>query len=192
MIVTLNSSATLLLDEPLLAKNLKEFTDNTKPLKEQALKKLLKSGDKILKEGKLYSVMHKKQTPASVDKHDYVSTGPYWWPDPSKSNGLPYIRKDGERNPEYFEITDSGEMDKVEDEAETLALAYYYSKDERYAEQASRIIKAWFLDKETRQNPNLNFGQGIPGINTGRGIGVIDAAIILQQSKSWSKEDHRG
>jgi hypothetical protein len=143
--------------------------------------------------------MHKKQTPPSGDRHDYMSTGPYWWPDPSKPNGLPYIRRDGERNPEYFEITDSDEMDKVEDETETLALAYYFTKDESYAEFASKIIKTWFLDKETRQNPNLNFGQGIPGINTGRGIGlietrelnrVIDAAILLQNSKSWSKENH--
>jgi hypothetical protein len=196
-----NSSSTLLLDELVIAKNLKTIKDNSDPSKIQALKNLIKSADKILKEGKLYSVMHKKQTPPSGDKHDYMSTGPYWWPDPSKPNGLPYIRKDGERNPEYYEITDSDEMDKVEDETETLALAYYYSKDERYAEHASRIIKVWFLDKETRQNPNLNFGQGIPGINTGRGIGlietrelnrVIDAAILLQNSKSWSKEDHEG
>lgn len=193
------SSSTLLLDESVLAKNLKAINDNSDPTKKQALKDLLRAADKILKEGKLYSVIHKKQTPPSGDKHDYMSIGPYWWPDPSKPNGLPYIRKDGERNPEYFEITDSEEMDKVEDDSETLALAYYFSKDESYAEFASKIIKSWFLDKETRQNPNLNFGQGIPGINTGRGIGlietrglnrVIDSAILLQNSRSWSKQDH--
>jgi len=46
----------------------------------------------------------------------------------------------------------------------------------------------------------LNFGQVIPGINTGRGIGIIetrsfprliDATILLQESKNWSKEDHK-
>jgi len=194
-----NSLKTIVLNGDLLAKNLKVITNNADPSKKQALESLLKSADKIVKEGNLYSVMHKKQIPPSGDKHDYMSTGPYWWPDPSKPNGLPYIRRDGERNPEYFEITDSDEMDKVEDETETLALAYYFTKDERYAEFASKIIKTWFLDKETRQNPNLNFGQGIPGINTGRGIGlietrelnrVIDAAILLQNSKSWSKENH--
>lgn len=194
-----NSLKTIVLNGELLAKNLKVIANNTDPSKKLALKNLLKNADKIVKEGNLYSVMHKKQTPPSGNKHDYMSTGPYWWPDPSKPNGLPYIRRDGERNPEYFEITDSDEMDKVEDEAEILALAYYFTKDERYAEFASKIIKTWFLDKETRQNPNLNFGQGIPGINTGRGIGlietrelnrVIDAAILLQNSKSWSKENH--
>ena len=194
-----NTFSPLLLNEEVLVKNLKSITENTDPTKKQALKNFLGSADKIVKEGKLYSVMHKKQIPTSGDKHDYMSIGPYWWPDPSKPNGLPYIRRDGERNPEYYEITDSEEMDKVEDEAETLALAYYYSKDERYAEHASRIIKTWFLEKETRQNPNLNFGQGIPGINTGRGIGlietrglnrVIDAAILLQNSKNWTKDNH--
>ena len=143
--------------------------------------------------------MHKKQTPPSGDKHDYMSTGPYWWSDPSKPNGLPYIRRDGERNPEYYDITDSDEMDKLEDDVDHLSLAYYFSKDEKYAEFASKLIKSWFLDKETRQNPNLNFGQGIPGINTGRGIGIIetrelnriiDGAILLQGSKNWTVENN--
>ena len=192
---------TIVLDGKILAKNLKAIDDNSDPAKKQALNNLLKSADKIVKKGKLYSVMHKKQTPLSGDKHDYMSIGPYWWPDPSKPNGLPYIRKDGERNPEYYDITDSEEMDKVEDGAEILALAYYFTKDERYADFASKIIKTWFLDEKTRQNPNLNFGQGIPGINTGRGIGlietrglhkVIDATILLQNAKSWSKENHEG
>ncbi|MFK5282667.1 alginate lyase family protein, partial [Lacticaseibacillus paracasei] len=63
------------------------------PQKIKALNNLVKKADKILKEEKLYSVMNKKQFPPSGDKHDYMSTGPYWWPDPTKPDGLPYIRK---------------------------------------------------------------------------------------------------
>ncbi len=79
------------------------------------------------------------------------------------------------------------------------ALAYYFTKEDKYAQWASQIIKTWFLNSDTRQNPNLNFGQAIPGMNTGRGIGlietrglfrVIDAAILIQDSNSWSSEDH--
>src|SRR5580704_11674272 len=33
--------------------------------------------------------------------NDYFSEGPYWWPDPKNPDG-PYIRKDGQRNPERF------------------------------------------------------------------------------------------
>ena len=52
------------------------------------------------------SVMDKGVTPPSGDKHDYMSQAPYWWPDPTKPDGSPYIRKDGERNPEIDKITD--------------------------------------------------------------------------------------
>jgi hypothetical protein len=167
--------------------------------KVRALKLLLKKADKVLEEAKVYSVMDKKQVPPSGDKHDYMSTGPYWWPDPTKPDGLPYIKKDGLRNPTYYDITDSQEINKVEDGALTLALAYYFTHENKYANFASKLIKTWFLDTETRQNPNLNFGQGIPGLNTGRGTGIIetrdvyrvqDAAILIQETPNWSKENH--
>ena len=189
---------TIVMEGPILQQNLQLIIANDTE-KKAALQSLLRQANKILKEKKIYSVIHKKQVPASGDKHDYMSTGPYWWPDPTKPDGLPYIRKDGLRNPEYYEISDSQEMDKVEDDAEILALAYYFTKDDKYAKWAAQIIKTWFLNPETRQNPNLNFGQAIPGITTGRGIGlietrglfrVIDAAILIQGSDSWSNDDH--
>lgn len=167
--------------------------------KVRALKLLLKKADKVLNEAKVYSVMDKKQVPPSGDKHDYMSTGPYWWPDPTKPDGLPYIKKDGLRNPTYYDITDSQELDKVEDCALKLALAYYFTHENKYANFASKLIKTWFLDTETRQNPNLNFGQGIPGLNTGRGTGIIetrdvyrvlDAAILIKETQNWNIEDH--
>ena len=190
---------TLAIDGKVLQKNYDLITANDIE-KVRALKLLLKKADKVLEEAKVYSVMDKKQVPPSGDKHDYMSTGPYWWPDPTKSDGLPYIKKDGLRNPTYYDITDSQELDKVEDEALTLALAYYFTRENKYAAFASKLIKTWFLDTETHQNPNLNFGQGIPGLNTGRGTGIIetrdvyrvqDAAILLQETPSWSKENHQ-
>ncbi|MEI9974387.1 MAG: alginate lyase family protein [Ignavibacteriota bacterium] len=39
-----------------------------------------------------YSVVQKSRVPPSGDKHDYLSQAPYWWPDPAKPDGLPYIR----------------------------------------------------------------------------------------------------
>ena len=42
-----------------------------------------------------FSVVEKTNVPPSGDKHDYMSIGPYFWPDPASSNGLPYVRHDG-------------------------------------------------------------------------------------------------
>src|SRR5688572_14056514 len=33
---------------------------------------------------------------------DFYSNGDYWWPDPTKPNGLPYVQRDGESNPNNF------------------------------------------------------------------------------------------
>src|SRR5690242_14705410 len=63
---------------------------------------LIKDAGKALEFGPV-SVMEKKNDPPSGDKHDYMSLAPYFWPDPSKPNGLPYMRKDGETNPEVKE-----------------------------------------------------------------------------------------
>src|SRR5215813_9518223 len=67
-----------------------------------------------------FSVTNKTPAPPSGDKHDYMSQAPYFWPDPAKPNGLPYMRKDGERNPEINKITDHAELDKLEAAVETL------------------------------------------------------------------------
>jgi hypothetical protein len=189
---------TIAIDGHVLQKNLELITANDL-YKVKALTSILKKADKLVADAKTYSVMDKKQLPPSGDKHDYMSTGPYWWPDPSKPDGLPYIRKDGQRNPTYYDITDSQEIDKVEDGVLTLALAYYFTKENKYADFASKLLKVWFLDAKTKQNPHLNFGQGIPGLNTGRGTGIIetrdlfrvcDAAILIQNTKNWNVKDH--
>jgi len=190
---------TLVIDGKDLAKNHELIVAND-PDKVRALKALLKKADKLLKAAKVYSVMDKTQIPPTGDKHDYMSRGPYWWPDPTKPDGLPYIKKDGLRNPTYYDISDTQELDKVHDGASILALAYYFTHENKYANFASKLIKTWFLDAETRQNPNLNFGQGVAGLNTGRGTGIIetrslfrvvDAAILIQGTPNWSKEAHQ-
>jgi hypothetical protein len=162
-----------------------------------ALKKYLHEADSFLLLPPV-SVMEKKQIPPSGDKHDFLSMGPYWWPDSSKHDGLPYIRRDGRRNPEYHSITDQEYFNIMVRSVEKLAIAYALTGNEPYAAKASEFLRVWFLDAETRMNPNLNHGQFIPGINTGRGIGIIetrfifkvlDALCLLERSNAWAKND---
>lgn len=143
------------------------------------------------------SVMEKTPTAPSGDKHDYMSLSPYWWPDPKKSDGLPYVRKDGQFNPERANY-DEERFDKVTSAAATLALAYYFTGDERFAAKAHDLIKVWYFDPESRMNPNCQFAQFVPGYTETRASGVIearktinvlDAAGLLAGSQHWSTDD---
>lgn len=148
-----------------------------------------------------FSVMEKKQTPPSGDKHDFMSLAPYWWPNPATRNGLPYVRRDGETNPQERSISDHANLFRMEDAVHALALGYYLTGDQRYASRAVLLLRAWFLDPATRMNPNLNYAQAIPGITTGRGIGligmraiplVLDGIALLSPSPALTPTDREG
>ena len=165
-----------------------------------AAQTLLKEAERALS-ADLVSVVQKQQAPPSGDKHDCMSLGPYWWPDTTKPDGLPYIRRDGEVNPEYRLVGDNMRIDAMVNNVSTLALAYAVSQDERYASRAIRQVRQWFLDASTRMNPHLEYAQAIKGVNQGRGIGIIetysfrhliDAFILLRQSKQWISIVHEG
>lgn len=143
------------------------------------------------------SVMDKKKIAASGDRHDYFSLAPYWWPDPAKPDGLPYIRRDGDVHPESRKDTDRTPFVDLCQAVSTLGLAHGFTGDERYARQAARLTRVWFLDAATRMNPNLNHAQAIPGINDGRGAGVIetrhltvliDGLALIAGSSAWPPE----
>lgn len=200
----------LLLSIPVMAQNvylmdkasllkLRTSAQQNDPATRPLLDSLRSQADQLLSM-KPISVMDKTLTPASGDKHDYMSQAPYFWYDSTKPNGRPYLRRDGQRNPEINRITDHDYLGTLDHAVRVLALAWYLTGREMYAEKAASLIRYWFFDEATRMNPNLEYAQGIPGINNGRGIGIIetrsltgiaDAVGLLGSSQSWKRGDER-
>jgi len=166
-----------------------------------AQKSLLARADAALA-GPTYSVVNKLKVPPSKDKHDYMSIGPYWWPDEKQPGGEPYLRRDGKVNPERdTNAFDTTALESMSASVEALTLAYYFSDDNRYAQRAAQLLRVWFLDPATRMNPNANFAQGIPGRTPGRAEGVLDTFRLqrvvegiglLAPSKTLTKPEQAG
>lgn len=148
------------------------------------------------------TVTDKTRHPVTGNLNDYYTQAPYLWPDPSKSEGLPYLPKDGvinpeSRNPDFADYSRGQEIGRL---VETLALAYYLSGKETYAAHAAQCLRVWFNDSATRMNPHLQYAQAVPGRNEGRYIGMIeaggvvqavDAAGLLDGSTHWNKKDQK-
>ncbi len=161
------------------------------------VKKLRTDADKELRRKIVTITEDKKHVAPGGDPHDYVSIGTYYWPNPATSNGLPWINKDGEKNPLKDEY-DEGRLGKMCGAVKTLSLAFYLTGDEKYAERAAQQLRAWFFDEATRMNPNLQHAQMQLGKNEGTGTGIIDsrgltqvtdAAILLRGAKAWTADD---
>ena len=165
-----------------------------------AVKGLRKEAEKMLALAPP-SVVEKKMVPQSGSKHDYMSMGKYWWPDPASKDGRPYIRRDGEVNPEAADRSDEARLNTMIKAVSTLAYASYYLGEKRYADRAVKLLRVWFLDSLTRMAPNLDYAQAVPGRNDGRGSGIIDAhqlpllidALgVLSASASYTPADREG
>lgn len=163
-----------------------------------AWRRLLAMTEPLLKTAPL-SVLDKKSTAPSGDKHDYFSIGNYTWPNPNTSDGLPYIRRDGFRNPEAQEATyDKKNFNLTVLRVNLLALAWFHSRDEKYAAKAAELLRVWFINSGTRMDPSLNYAVSQPGVHDGHYIGIIETASLTEMvdhvrllalSKSWTAED---
>jgi len=159
---------------------------------------LIQGAERVMTQG-VYSVTFKEGIPPSGDKHDYVSLSRYVWPDPSKPDGLPYIHRDGQSNPE-LEKYDRNPLGNMAGAVTTLSLAYYYSGEERYAQKAVELLRVWFLNEDTRMNPHLTYAQFVPGVNDNKGrpyglidtysfVNMLNGVALLESSKSYTAKD---
>lgn len=167
------------------------------PTLAQEYEKLLEGAEALLNQSYKY-VTDKEMTPPSGTKKDYVSISRYWHLD---STGAQTIYNERFSTP-LVEEFDRPKLAKMSSAVYGLALAYYFSEDEKYAEKATELVKGWFLNPETRMRPNMNFSQirlGVP--DTGGGgtqgiidgidfVPVVDAVSLLYDSRHWTKNDH--
>jgi len=123
------------------------------------------------------AVTQVKSPAVSGNPHDYFSEGPYWWPNPDDPNG-PYIRRDGEFNPNRFD-NHRNMIEKMSRTVLVLAQAGYFLDKPKYTKRAVKHIKVWFLNRATMMNPHLEYGQAIRKVCDGRGIGIIESRILM-------------
>lgn len=180
--------------------SIKAGLDDPTPALKGAAELLRKQANAALG-NKSYSVTYNAHVPPSGDKHDYTSFGVYWWPDPTKPDGLPFIRRDGETNQEQKKLGDKNHFNAFMQDVQALSLAYYYFGDERYEKHAVHLINDWFLNPETRMNPHLNYAQAVLGRNEGKNSGVIDtrdfmyvleSLELLKMSPAYNQEFENG
>ncbi len=159
--------------------------------------KIVKEADKRV-EKPIITITENENLQESKDPHDYFSIGRYFWPDPSKSDGLPWINRDGETNPDAVKASDEKKLGEMIHAVEYLALAYHLTGDEKYGAEAARFLRGFFLDAESKMNPHLDYGQSVPGKATGRGWGLIDTRgfmilpdvlKLLEKCPAWKTKD---
>src|SRR5690606_18133216 len=181
-----------------------EVESQDEPGLRQVVEQLQAAADEALLRGP-YSVTDKTTLPPSGDRRDYWHPAPYWWPNPDTEDGLPYIRKDGMRVPGTrmyepdSEKYDRTRLQRVFDDSLALALAWSFTKDDRYARHGAAILERFFVAPETRMNPHLKYGQVRTGHNNNQGAptGLIemkdmyhylDAARIFESAGTLDEE----
>ncbi|WP_164975971.1 alginate lyase family protein [Oleiharenicola lentus] len=135
------------------------------------------------------------------DPHDYISYARYYWPDPAKPDGLPFVQRDGEHNRDQVAKGDRSRINTFAHAVTRLAAAWHLHRDEAAARRAGEWLRAWYLDPATRMNPNLDYAQVRLGHKSNRGnpagvldtrdfAGVIDALRLLEDSPALSADEH--
>lgn len=147
------------------------------------------------------TVVEKTQLAASGDAHDYVSYARYYWPDPAKPDGLPFVSQDGKHNHAQVNRGDRPRVDRIANAVGALAAAWRVHRDEAAARRAGEWLRAWFVAPATRMNPHLEYAQVRLGHNGNQGnpagmldtrafAQVIDGVLLLEDSPALTPAEH--
>ncbi len=116
--------------------------------------------------------------------HDYFSQADYFWPNPRDPGGK-YINRDGQSNPDNFNDHRKA-MIALSIQMPALTAAWVLTGDRRYGQLSGDHLRAWFIDPDTRMNPNLEYSQGVHGVSTGRSYGIIDTLHLVEVARAAS------
>ena len=119
-----------------------------------------------------YSVVDKDVVPPGGDKHDWMNLADYMWPNPDSEDGLPWVSRDGEANPEARRY-DRRRFNAFLLAVLRLAAAWRLRRRAEFADKAAALLRAWFLEPDTAMHPNLRFAHYVPGTGAGRKDGLI-------------------
>lgn len=148
----------------------------------------------------IVTITAKPQPSPTGDPHDYVSYARYWWPDPTRPEGLPFIRKDGHVNRAQLARGDRNKLDELATVVHTLASGWHLNRNTACAVRAGEWLRAWFVAPATRMNPSLDYAQIRLGHNHNRGsnsglldargfAAVVEAITWLDDSPALTKQE---
>jgi hypothetical protein len=151
---------------------------------------------------KIVTIVDKPQASPTGDPHDYVSYARYYWPDPSKPDGLPYLSKDGYHNEKQVALGDEPRLFTMEGNIKALAFGWAVLHREDCARRAGDWLRACILAPATAMKPNLEYAQirlghdhnhgSSSGVLDGRGLAEItDAIALLQGSPAFTAAEEK-
>jgi hypothetical protein len=191
---------TIILDPHELLKMKQLITKRNDSIAQDFPKRIVTEADSVLLKRPI-SVTEKTEFPPNGTKHDYFALASYEWPNPNTPNGLPYVSRDGQTNPETLLIKDREYLEEMVDRVMILAIASYFTDSPKYALKAQELLRVWFLDNDTYMEPSLKYGdfeRGKGRLNPSGIMGahhlahLVDAIGMLELSPKWNRSIQEG
>ncbi|KAF8633931.1 hypothetical protein AX15_001115 [Amanita polypyramis BW_CC] len=100
----------------------------------------------------------------------------------------PYVVRDGEVNPDVRTLNGPGAINSMSQAVVYNGVAHALTQSSEYSQNIVRFVETFFLNPETRMNPNMDYGQVVrgPGPNgcTGTFTGILDLRGMVKVSNS--------
>ncbi|KAK0481875.1 chondroitin AC/alginate lyase [Armillaria novae-zelandiae] len=114
----------------------------------------------------------------------------------------PYKIRDGQVNPDVRKLPGPGAINGVSQNSINNALAYAFTRSSSYSKNFVAGLEHFYLNSESRMNPNMNYGQvargpdsqsgTFTGVLDGRGhVKVINGIVIMKALENPDWTDHR-